>query len=45
MIRQALFGAESETDIFKQSIGAHYGISQANYAVLILDRGLPTATG
>lgn len=45
MIRQALSGAGIETDIFNNLSEAHYGISQANYAVLILDRGLPDGDG
>jgi len=45
MIRQALSGAGIETDIFSNLSEAHYGISQANYAVLILDRGLPDGDG
>jgi DNA-binding response OmpR family regulator len=45
MIRQALSGAGIETDIFGNLSEAHYGISQANYAVLILDRGLPDGDG
>ncbi|WP_213765548.1 response regulator transcription factor [Caballeronia sp. dw_19] len=45
MVRQALSGAGIETDIFGTLSEAHYGISQANYAVLIIDRGLPDGDG
>src|ERR1700736_5785075 len=45
MIRHALSGAGIETDIFSNLSEAHYGISQADYAVLILDRGLPDGDG
>jgi DNA-binding response OmpR family regulator len=45
MIRQALSGAGIETDIFNNLSEAQYGVSQANYAVLILDRGLPDGDG
>ena len=45
MIRQALSGAGIETDIFSNLSEAQYGISQADYAVLILDRGLPDGDG
>ncbi len=45
MIRQALSNAGIETDIFNTLSEARYGISQADYAVLILDRGLPDGDG
>jgi DNA-binding response OmpR family regulator len=45
MIRQALSGAGIETDIFNNLSEAHYGINEAHYAVLILDRGLPDGDG
>jgi DNA-binding response OmpR family regulator len=45
MVRQALSGAGIETDIFGRLSEADYGISRANYAVLIIDRGLPDGDG
>ncbi|OTP66591.1 response regulator transcription factor [Caballeronia sordidicola] len=45
MIRQALAGAGIEADIFGNLSEAHYAISHAHYALLILDRGLPDGDG
>jgi DNA-binding response OmpR family regulator len=45
MIRQALSKAGVETDIFCTLSEASYGLSEAEYAVMILDRGLPDGDG
>jgi DNA-binding response OmpR family regulator len=45
MIGQALSGAGIEADIFSTLSEAAYGVGQADYAVLILDRGLPDGDG
>jgi len=45
MIRQALLGAGVETDIFGNLSEATYGVKQAEYAVLLVDRGLPDGDG
>ncbi len=45
MIRQALLGAGVETDIFGNLSEAAYGVKQADYAVLLVDRGLPDGDG
>lgn len=45
MISQALSGAGIETDLFAKLSEAAYGIGQADYAVLIVDRGLPDGDG
>ena len=45
MIRQALSAAGIEADIFVNLSEAAYGVKQADYAVLILDRGLPDGDG
>ncbi|XBS69042.1 response regulator transcription factor [Acerihabitans sp. KWT182] len=45
MIRQALLAAGVETDIFVNLSEATYGIKQADYAVLLVDRGLPDGDG
>lgn len=45
MIRQALSGAGVETDIFCTLSEASYGLSHAEYAVMIVDRGLPDGDG
>ncbi|MFM0030304.1 response regulator transcription factor [Paraburkholderia madseniana] len=45
MIRQALSAAGIETDVFGTISEAQYGVSRANYAVLIIDRGLPDGDG
>lgn len=45
MIRQALLGAGVETDIFATVSAAAYGVKQADYAVLVVDRGLPDGDG
>src|SRR5471030_1439682 len=45
MIRQSLSGAGIETDIFSNLSEAAYGLSRADYSVMILDRGLPDGDG
>ncbi|MGH8778039.1 response regulator transcription factor [Paraburkholderia sp.] len=45
MIRRALSAAGIEADLFCNISEAHYGVSQADYAVLIIDRGLPDGDG
>lgn len=45
MIRQALSGAGVETDIFCTLSEASYGLSRAEYVVMIVDRGLPDGDG
>ncbi|MCX4144826.1 MULTISPECIES: response regulator transcription factor [Paraburkholderia] len=45
MIRQALSAAGIETDVFGTISEAQYGVSRADYAVLIIDRGLPDGDG
>jgi len=45
MVRQALSSAGIETDIFCTLSEAAYGVSRADYAVLIIDRGLPDGDG
>lgn len=45
MIRQALSGAGVETDIFCTLSEASYGLSHAEYVVMIVDRGLPDGDG
>ncbi|MDR3430594.1 MAG: response regulator transcription factor [Rouxiella aceris] len=45
MIRQALAAAGIETDIFSNLSAAGYGVKHADYAVLIIDRGLPDGDG
>ncbi|NDL63713.1 response regulator transcription factor [Acerihabitans arboris] len=45
MIGQALSGAGVETDFFYTLSQAKYGVTQASYAVLIVDRGLPDGDG
>ncbi|WP_410013501.1 response regulator transcription factor [Sodalis sp. RH24] len=45
MIGQALSGAGVETDFFYTLSQAKYGVKQADYAVLIIDRGLPDGDG
>ncbi|WP_413726651.1 response regulator transcription factor [Sodalis sp. RH16] len=45
MIRQALLSAGVETDIFANLSEAAYGMKQAEYAVLLVDRGLPDGDG
>ncbi|RKE38044.1 winged helix family two component transcriptional regulator [Paraburkholderia sp. BL23I1N1] len=45
MIRQALSAAGIETDVFGTISEAHYGVSRGDYAVLIIDRGLPDGDG
>lgn len=45
MLRQALTAAGIEADLFGNIQEATYGIGQADYAVLIIDRGLPDGDG
>ena len=45
MIRQALSGAGVESDIFCTLSEASYGLSHAEYVVMIVDRGLPDGDG
>lgn len=45
MVRQALAGAGIEADLFHTVSEARYGVSRAEYAVLIVDRGLPDGDG
>jgi DNA-binding response OmpR family regulator len=45
MIRRALLAAGIETDLFRNISEAQYGVSRADYAVLIIDRGLPDGDG
>jgi DNA-binding response OmpR family regulator len=45
MVRQALLGAGIEADLFCNVSEASYGVSRADYAVLIIDRGLPDGDG
>jgi DNA-binding response OmpR family regulator len=45
MVRQALLNAGVETDIFATLSAAAYGVKQADYAVLVVDRGLPDGDG
>ncbi|MCA8488152.1 response regulator transcription factor [Burkholderia multivorans] len=45
MVRQALLGAGIETDLFSTVSEASYGVGRGDYAVLIIDRGLPDGDG
>ena len=45
MIRQSLSAAGIEADTFGKLSEAAYGVKQADYAVLIIDRGLPDGDG
>ncbi|MGF6971326.1 DNA-binding response OmpR family regulator [Paraburkholderia sp. WC7.3g] len=45
MVRQALSSAGIETDLFATLSEARYGATRAEYAVLIIDRGLPDGDG
>lgn len=45
LLRQALTAAGIEADLFGSVGEAAYGVGQANYAVLIVDRGLPDGDG
>lgn len=45
MIRHALSLAGIEADIFQNLSEAEYGVSRADYAVLVVDRGLPDGDG
>ncbi|PTB22608.1 DNA-binding response regulator [Trinickia symbiotica] len=45
MLRQALAGAGIEADLFGNVGEATYGLHRADYAALIIDRGLPDGDG
>ncbi|WP_338641485.1 response regulator transcription factor [Burkholderia pyrrocinia] len=45
MVRKALTGAGIEADHFRNVSEARYGMSRADYAVAIIDRGLPDGDG
>lgn len=45
MVRQALAGVGIEADLFRNLSEASYGVSQIDYAVLIVDRGLADGDG
>ncbi|CAM2192516.1 response regulator transcription factor [Paraburkholderia sp. A1RI_3L] len=45
MVRQALAGVGIEADLFHTVSEAAYGMRRADYAVLIVDRGLPDGDG
>jgi DNA-binding response OmpR family regulator len=45
MIRQALAAAGIEADLFRNVREASYGVGRADFAVLIIDRGLPDGDG
>ncbi|EEA02164.1 two component transcriptional regulator, winged helix family [Burkholderia sp. H160] len=45
MVRQALSVAGIETDLFSTVSEARYGVTRGDYAVLIIDRGLPDGDG
>lgn len=45
MVSQALSAAGIQADIFRTVSEAAYGVSRAEYAVLIVDRGLPDGDG
>jgi DNA-binding response OmpR family regulator len=45
MVRQALVAAGIEADLFHNISEARYGLSHADYEVLIVDRGLPDGDG
>jgi DNA-binding response OmpR family regulator len=45
MVRQALAAAGIEADLFHTVSEASYGVSHADYDVLIVDRGLPDGDG
>ncbi|WP_193100170.1 response regulator transcription factor [Burkholderia sp. Z1] len=45
MVRKALTEAGIEADHFQNVSEARYGVSRADYAVLIIDRGLPDGGG
>jgi DNA-binding response OmpR family regulator len=45
MIGQALSGAGIESDVFSTLSEADYGLRRGDYAVLIIDRGLPDGDG
>jgi len=45
MVRHALAAAGIEADLFHTLSEASYGLSRADYAVLIVDRGLPDGDG
>ncbi len=45
MVRQALAAAGIEADLFGSVSEASYGVSRADYTVVIVDRGLPDGDG
>lgn len=45
MVRQALSAAGIEADLFSTVSEASYGVNRGDYAVLIVDRGLPDGDG
>ncbi|WP_321803420.1 response regulator transcription factor [Burkholderia sp. BCC1988] len=45
MVRHALSDAGIETDLFRSLSEAEYGVNRGDYAVLIIDRGLPDGDG
>ena len=45
MVRKALTEAGIEADHFRNLSEANYGVSRADYAVLIIDRGMPDGDG
>lgn len=45
MVRRALAGVGVEADLFRSVSEATLGVSRADYAVLIIDRGLPDGDG
>ncbi|MDR6383473.1 MULTISPECIES: response regulator transcription factor [Paraburkholderia] len=45
MVRQALSDAGIETDLFRSLSEAECGVNSGDYAVLIIDRGLPDGDG
>ncbi|MEM5316492.1 response regulator transcription factor [Paraburkholderia sp. JHI869] len=45
MIRHALSLSGIETDVFSRISEASYGLARAEYAVLVIDRGLPDGDG
>lgn len=45
MVRETLANVGIEADLFRTISEAAYGVSQADYAVLIVDRGLPDGDG
>ena len=45
MVARALAAVGIEADLFRSVSEAAYGLRQADYAVLIVDRGLPDGEG